>query len=123
MLYLSNSFDGFGDYLPKLVPLMIQGLADEKDEVRKVSMRNVKICIKVFGKRCPNQLIMPIMRMMFSFDSRVRQSSSILMYQLVKELENDIIKAQPKYIDQDTKHRILSSMFILRSDPIEAVKS
>jgi hypothetical protein len=29
-----------------LVPIMIEGLADEVDDVRKVSMRNVKICIK-----------------------------------------------------------------------------
>ena len=46
LLFLANSFDQFVDYLPKLVPLMIEGLADEKDEVRKVSMRNVKVCIK-----------------------------------------------------------------------------
>lgn len=56
------------------------------------------------------------MRMMFSPDYRVRQSSSILMYQLVKELENDIIKANPKYVNMDTKYRILSSMFILKYD-------
>ena len=81
------------EYLPKLVPLMIEGLADDREEVRKVSMRNVKVCIKQFGKAAPNQLVIPVLRMMFSKDSRVRASSSILMYQLVKELENDIIKA------------------------------
>jgi len=116
LLFLATSFDQFVDYLPKLVPVMIEGLADERDEVRKVSMRNVKVCIKQFGKSSPNQLVMPIMRMMFSFDSRVRASSSILMFQLVKELENDIIKAQPKYLTIDIKHQILSSMFILRHD-------
>jgi hypothetical protein len=41
---------------------------------------------------------------------------------LVKELENDIIKAQPKYVDMDTKHKILSSMFILKYDPVERVQ-
>lgn len=45
------------------------------------------------------------------------------MYQLVKELENDIIKAQPKYLDMETKHQILSCMFILRYDEIESVKT
>lgn len=68
-------------------------------------------------------MVMPIMRMMFSPDYRVRQSSSILMYQLVKELENDIIKANPKYVDMDTKYRILSSMFILKYDQIERVQT
>ncbi len=71
---------------------MIEGLSDETEEVRKISLRNVKICIKQFGKQAPNQLVIPIMRMMFDKDFRVRLSSSILMYQLVKELENDIIK-------------------------------
>lgn len=123
LLFLAGSFDNFVEYLPRLVPLMIEGLADEKDEVRKVSMRNVKICIKQFGKVAPDQLVMPVMKMMFAKDSRVRVSSSILMYSLVKELENDVIKSQPKYISIETKHRILSSMFILRSDQIDAVKS
>jgi len=61
------------------------------------------------------------MRMMFDKDFRVRESSSILMFQLVKELENDVIKANPKYVDQETKQRILASMFILKYDPIEKV--
>lgn len=123
LLFLATSYTNFVDCLPKLVPLMIEGLADERDEVRKVSMRNVKVCIKQFGKVAPTQLVNPIMRMMFSHDSRVRASSSILMYQLVKELENDIIKAQPKYLTMETKHKILSSMFILRHDQIEAVRT
>lgn len=54
----------------------------------------------------------PILAMMFDKDSRVRMSSSILMYQQVKEMENDIIKIQPKYISVQLKYRILSGMFI-----------
>jgi hypothetical protein len=100
---------------------MIQGLSDDTEEVRKISLRNVKICIKLYGKQAPNQLVMPIMEMMFHRDFRVRQSSSVLMYQLVKELENDIIKSQPKYVSQETKSEILSSMFILKYDIIERV--
>ena len=61
------------------------------------------------------------MKMMFDRDFRVRSSSSVLMYQLVKELENDIIKSQPKYITNETKNEILSSMFILKYDSIEKV--
>ena len=121
LVFLPGCFDKYVDYLPMLVPIMIEGLADETDEVRKVSMRNVKICIKQFAKSSPYQLVNPVMRMMFSTDFRVRESSSILMFQLVKELENDIIKATPKYVDNDTKQRILSSMFILKYDPIEKV--
>ena len=61
------------------------------------------------------------MEMMFNKDFRVRQSSSVLMYQLVKELENDVIKSQPKYITQEVKNEILSCMFILKYDIIERV--
>lgn len=82
-----------------LVPIMIEGLADDVDEVRKVSMRNVKICIKKFAKTTPFELVKPVMTMMFSTDFRVRESSSILMFQLVKELENDVIKTTPTYVD------------------------
>lgn len=59
--------------------------------------------------------------MMFDKDFKVRTSSSVLMYQLVKELENDIIKSQPKYISNETKNEILSAMFILKYDTIERV--
>jgi len=45
-VFLPGCFDRYVDYLPMLVPVMIEGLADDVDEVRKVSMRNVKICIK-----------------------------------------------------------------------------
>ena len=99
LVFLPSSFEHYIDYLSMLVPIMIEGLADEVDEVRKVSMRNVKICIKQFGKTSPNNLVVPVMRMMFSTDFKVRESSSILMFQLVKELENDVIKAEPTYID------------------------
>jgi len=102
---------------------MIEGLADEVDEVRKVSMRNVKICIKQYAKTSPMHLVKPVLKMMFSKDWKVRESSSILMFQLVKELENDVIKSTPTYVDQETKQRILCSMFILKYDPIEKVHS
>jgi hypothetical protein len=51
---------------------MIEGLSDEFEEVRKISLRNVKICIKSFGKLTPNDLVHPIMTMMFDKDFRVR---------------------------------------------------
>lgn len=121
MVFLATSFEHFVKYLPKLLPIMIQGLSDDCEEVRKISLRNVKICIKLYGKQAPNQLVNPIMEMMFHKDFRVRQSSSVLMYQLVKELENDIIKLQPKYITNEVKNEILSSMFILKYDIVERV--
>jgi hypothetical protein len=121
LVFLPGCFDHYVDYLSLLVPVMIEGLADEIDEVRKVSMRNVKICIKQYAKTAPMQLVRPVMKMMFSVDWKVRESSSILMYQLVKELENDVIKATPTFVDQETKQRILCSMFILKYDPIEKV--
>ena len=68
-------------------------------------------------------LCKPILAMMFDKDSRVRMSSSILMYQLVKEMENDIIKSQPKFINMHMKHSILSAMFILKFDGIEKVQT
>ncbi len=121
MVFLATCYDQFVKYLPKLLPIMIQGLSDEVEDVRKISMRNVKICIKLFGRIAPLQLVDPIMEMMFHKDFRVRQSSSVLMYQLVKELENDVIKLQPKYVSNETKNDILACMFILKYDIIERV--
>jgi len=103
MAYLPTSFENFVNYLLVLLPIMIEGLADDSDEVRKVSMRNVKLCIQQFGKKASEMLCTPILAMMFDKDWRVRMSSSILMYQLVKEMENDVIKSSPKYINIEMK--------------------
>lgn len=72
MVFLATCYDQFVKYLPKLLPIMIQGLSDEVEDVRKISMRNVKICIKLFGRIAPLQLVDPIMEMMFHKDFRVR---------------------------------------------------
>lgn len=123
MAYMPTSFGNFVNYLEVLLPIMIEGLGDSSEEVRKVSLRNVKICINQYGKKASEMLCKPILAMMFDKDSRVRMSSSILMYQLVKEMENDIIKSQPKFINVQMKCSILSAMFILKFDPIEKVQT
>ena len=46
IVFLPNSYSKFVEKLPSLIPLMIEGLADDKDECRKASMRSIKICIK-----------------------------------------------------------------------------
>jgi hypothetical protein len=46
MSYLPTSYPNFVNYLIAMLPIMIEGLGDESEEVKKVSMRNVKICIQ-----------------------------------------------------------------------------
>ena len=72
MAYLQTSFGNFVNYLVVMLPIMIEGLADESEEVSKVSMRNVKICIQAYGKKASEMLCTPILAMMFDKDSRVR---------------------------------------------------
>ena len=43
------------------------------------------------------------------------------MYQLIKQLDNDVIKQQPKFISMSLKYRILSGIFLLKYDTIEKV--
>ncbi len=121
LVFLPGCYPDFVDYLPKLLPLMIEGLSDQADEVRKVSLINVKICIKNYGRLATAQLVTPILTMMFDKDFQVRKSSAVLMYQLIKELENDIGKLQPKFITVEQKNSILASLFILKYDTVERV--
>jgi len=46
LVFLPTCYKPFVTYLPRVLPLIIEGLSDENEEVRKVSLRNVKICIK-----------------------------------------------------------------------------
>ena len=80
MSYLPTSYSNFVNYLIAILPIMIEGLGDESEEVKKVSMRNVKICIQQYGKKASELLCKPILDMMFDKDDVVRMSSSILMY-------------------------------------------
>jgi len=54
IVFLPNSYGKFVEKLPSLIPLMIEGLADDKDECRKASMRSIKICIKKFARDAPD---------------------------------------------------------------------
>lgn len=121
MAFMPTSNPGFVKYLRATLPIIIDGLGDESEEVRRVSLRNVKICIQQYGKNASELLCEPILQKMFDADSQVRKDSSMLMYQLVKEMDNDVIKQVPKYINLSLKYRILSGMFILKHDTVEKV--
>ena len=47
IVFLPDAYTKFVDYLPRMVPIMIEGLSDEADQVRKISMRiynNIYLC-------------------------------------------------------------------------------
>lgn len=60
LVFLPTCYKPYVNYLPKVLPLTIEGLSDDDEEVRKVSLRHVKICIKQYGKVSPIQLVTPI---------------------------------------------------------------
>jgi hypothetical protein len=123
MAFLPTSYPEFVKYLQITLPIIIDGLGDESEEVRRVSLRNVKICIQQYGKNASEMLCEPILAKMFDADSQVRKDSSMLMYQLIKEMENDVIKQTPKFISIPLKYKILSALFILKYDTVEKVMS
>ena len=71
--------DKFEKYFDFLLPLILEGLSDDYENVRNVSNRIFEICIKLFAKRNTAQLIEPLIIGMFDTNWRIRCNSIALI--------------------------------------------
>jgi hypothetical protein len=71
--------DKFEKYFDFLLPLILEGLSDEYENVRNVSNRIFEICIKLFAKRNTSQLIEPLILGLFDQNWRIRCNSIALI--------------------------------------------
>ena len=56
-VFLPTCFDGFEKYFPVLMDIFMQGFADEMEQVRKLCLRIMKICISYFARTSPRLIL------------------------------------------------------------------
>lgn len=77
--FLPNTLqDRFPPLIPRLLPAIINGLADEVDMVAQVSLKAGQVVVTVFGKSELNDILPQLLNGMMDSDWRIRQSSAHL---------------------------------------------
>jgi len=65
-VYLPLSYEDFEKHLPLVLPIFYEGLCDETEEIRNLSMRVLKICTEKYGKSSTDKLLSFIIENIFS---------------------------------------------------------
>ena len=127
--------NAFSDYITTVLPVIIGGLADDSDPVREVALRAGQVIVKHFAATHTGILLPSLQAGMFDENWRIRQSSVMLLGDLmfaisgakavgVVEDEDDdsglgtdafnaAIVAQ---LGMETRNDVFASLYIMRND-------
>lgn len=121
---LGEKFEKYFDYV---FPLIIDGFSDESEKVRNVSNKIFEICITLFTKKNPKDLVSPLINSLFNPNWRIRNSSIALIKTLIGYLnkdffycknidDNDEEDTESNKFTSDLRDAILCNTFILKAD-------
>ncbi|KAK8789928.1 hypothetical protein WA158_006708 [Blastocystis sp. Blastoise] len=139
--FLPNTLkERFPALIPRLLPAIISGLADESDMVAEVSLKAGQVVVSIFGKKEMDHILPQLLEGMMDTDWRIRQSSAQLCGDLLysiggiravgqAEEETDVGLAS-KAVEQQLAeicgevrwHKILAYLFFLTTDDTLAVR-
>ena len=132
--------DDFASLVPSILPAIVSGLADESEMVAEVALRAGQVLVKTYAKSQLNMVLPPIKEAMMDDDWRIRQSSIMLMGELlytlgktkavgISEDENDtglsndtVELLLQQELSMDTWIEVMSSLFFLTTDVTAAVR-
>ena len=108
----------FEEHLYEMLPAIFDNLSHENDEVRSVAVRIMQIIIKGYSRKYLDKLLPPLEAGLFSSNYKTRQSSIILVGEMMELIESMDRREGKKEgtIPYDQKNRLLSAIYILRSD-------
>lgn len=88
LIYLPGTFGAvrFGPYVSRIIPPILNGLADVSDSVREMSMRAGRMIIGSFSKDAVDLLLPELEQSMFDDTPRIRHSSLSLCSELLFRL-------------------------------------
>lgn len=135
-LFLPAAFGmRFQAYLPQALPCILQGLADETEVVRDVSMRAGSVIVTAYGATAMEMLLAPLETGLFNANWRIRQSSVQLLGDLLARLGGRVEGTQDETVIAATQNknitaalgsarreRVLASLCMLRSDSSSVVR-
>jgi hypothetical protein len=144
LVFLPATFgDRFQPYLSRIIQPILSGLADDSDYVREASMRAGKMIVANHSVKAVDLLLPELERGLFDQSWRIRQSSILLVGELlfrisgisgkveVEEDEDDDIqpvaetskKALVDVLGRERRDRVLAGIYIVRQDAVGAVRA
>lgn len=138
-IYLPACFgNSFANYLSKIIPPILSGLADEVESIRETSLRAGRLLVKNFATKAIDLLLPELDRGLADDSYRIRLSSVELVGDLLFNLTGISGKTEQdeeeegaaeagqsllEVLGEDKRNKILSSLYICRNDTSGLVRS
>ncbi|CEP60540.1 Gcn1p LALA0_S01e13256g [Lachancea lanzarotensis] len=129
----------FAPYVSQIIQPILSGLADPDDNISDTSLKAGKLLVKNYATKAIDLLLPELEKGMFDENERIRLSSvqltSDLLFQVTGissknefddedgETNHEVTKQLLEVLGQDRRDRILSSLFICRSDTSGVVRA
>eukprot|EP01119_Soliformovum_irregulare_P021271 TRINITY_DN7050_c0_g1_i1.p1 TRINITY_DN7050_c0_g1~~TRINITY_DN7050_c0_g1_i1.p1 ORF type:complete len:2656 (+),score=946.17 TRINITY_DN7050_c0_g1_i1:489-7970(+) len=121
--------------LAKVLPSILQGLSDETESVRDISLRAGQAIVNQYARTSLTQLLNPIEAGLYDDNWRIRQSSVTLLGDLMQKIikgddtehsETDTAVASERLLSalgRETRDRIQAMLYLLRADVSSTVRT
>jgi hypothetical protein len=131
--------NSFANYLGKIIPPILSGLADDVESIRETALRAGRLLVKNFAVRAVDLLLPELQRGLADDSYRIRLSSVELVGDLLFNLIGISANTEPGEEDEEAvreagaslrevlgdekRNQILSALYVCRCDTANAVRS
>lgn len=131
--------NSFANYLGKIIPPILSGLADDVESIRETALRAGRLLVKNFAAKAVDLLLPELERGLADDSYRIRLSSVELVGDLlfnltgisgkedVEEMEEETIReagtSLREALGEEKRNKVLSALYICRNDTAGAVRS
>lgn len=138
-IYLPACFgNSFANYLSKIIPPILSGLADDIEAIRDIALRAGRLLVKSFATRAVDLLLPELERGLADNSHRIRLSSVELVGDLLFNLtgisatadeEEEVEKATEagqsllEALGEERRNKVLSALYICRCDTSGLVRT
>lgn len=136
LLYLPVCFGSqFAPYLSKIIPPILQGLAETDEDIRSVALKAGRLLVKNYASKAVDLLLPELEQGLADSSYRIRLSSveltGDLLFQVTgisgkNELSEEQVEVNKNLVGalgQDRRDRILGALYVCRSDTTSVVRS
>lgn len=132
--------NSFANYLGKIIPPILSGLADDVESIRDTALRAGRLLVKNFAVRAVDLLLPELERGLADDSYRIRLSSVELVGDLLFNLAGIKVNTEPgeeedlemtkeagtslrEILGEEKRNKILSALYVCRCDTAGAVRS
>lgn len=136
LLYLPVCFGSqFAPYLSRIIPPILQGLADYDEEIRETALRAGRLIVKNYASKAVDLLLPELEQGLSDSSYRIRLSSveltGDLLFQVtgisgkmeLSEEQSEVNRSLVAILGQERRDRILAALFVCRSDVTSVVRT